>query len=196
MILPEGKRLEEQLGTRTGVSLKFSANTFMETKARNILCNDPPSDIYMSVFLWDRIFKNYLKPDQFFELQRKNSGKIQDLNLNIDELTYYINHDYIKGGNVHISWVRDAMKFLAKANLAEFESNKDVTIHYHNLQKRSVSKKSGDKKATLDDELHELGRLIAQQYCGNINKKKKEKIKKKEIDNTKSIRKQLSLFEF
>ena len=193
-LFDEGKRLELLLGTKIGKSLKFHPRQFMEFKAKTILCNDPPSDIYMAVFLWDRIFKSYLKPDQYFELQSKGSNKIQELALNIDNVTNYINTEYIKYGNVHISSVRDAMMFLEKANLAEFKSHKDVIVYYHNLQKKSFSKSDqGDKTATSID-LRELGRSIAKQYCNNFNKKKK--IKRREIDSSELIRTQSSLYEF
>jgi len=194
-VLPLDKRLEEKLGEQRGNALKFHPDKFMDFKARSILCNDPPSNLYMSVFLWNKIFQNYLSPDQYHELQRRNPKKTQYITLNIDNLTKDINYKYIKNGNIRITWIKDAMKFLEKANLAEFISQREVTIYYHNLQKRSISKKNRSNKATSEYvELHELGRLIAQQYCNNFNKKKRQR--KDQIDETPMRRKQSSLFDF
>ena len=96
---------------------------------------------------------------------------------------------------MHISWVRDGLKFLEKANLAEFSSTKEITISYHNLQKRSILRGDQNRKeASKHEELHELGKLIAQQYCNNSNKNRK--IKSQKTNYTPPKRMQASLLDF
>lgn len=196
--LPEEIQLEKNMES-LGKSLKFYPKHFMLSKAKNNLCNDRPTDLYMSVYLWNKVLYNYLTPDQILLYQKGSSRVKQNIDLNIDILTNDINEKYIKNGNVRITWVKDAMVFLEKAKLAQFTSKKDVRIHYHNLQNRLPLKGySSSEAASEHDSLYELAKQIAYRHCNGIARTGK-KNKRQNIDNTlPKIRrpyKQMSLFD-
>ncbi|MFA4889975.1 MAG: hypothetical protein WC628_10480 [Candidatus Omnitrophota bacterium] len=196
--LPEDIQLEKNMGTMSK-SLRFYPKHFMLQKSKSNLCNDQPTDLYMSVYLWSRILYNYLDANQRAQYQKGSSRIKQYINLNIDVLVKDINNKYIKNGNVHTTWIKDAMKFLEKANLAEFTSRRDVTIHYHNLQKGSLSKRRyGSEAASEHDGLYELAKLIAQRHCYNLQKgrnKTKTKSTKSLPPRPKQLFRQLSLYD-
>lgn len=155
-----------------GRKMSFSPRHFKEHKAKSNLCNDQPPDIYTSVFLWNKIFYEYLSYDQRINLSKGSSRNPQDIDLNIDRLVKNINDNYIKNGNVRTKWIIKAMKLLEKADLAEFVSNKDVIIHFHNFR-RLPSRGPRNEAALEHDRPHDMARIIAEKYCNNINSNKK-----------------------
>lgn len=191
--LPRDKQLEKTLGQNCD-SLLITPEKFMENKALRVLCNDQPPSLYMAVYLWAKVLHYYLDAEQLLEYRRGNPRKIQDLTISIDNLVADLNKKYIPNGNIRRSWIKETISFLENANLASFESDNQITIHYHNFQKSSILKRFyGRKGASEHAEILDLGNLIAQQFCNNINKRKDEK----QINKGPSRKiKQKSLFDF
>jgi len=191
--LPEGIQLERSLGQDSD-SLLIMPEQFMEYKAIKVLCNDTPPNLYMAVFLWSKILHYYLDAEQLIEYRRGNARKTQDININLNELIMYLNNKYIPNGNVHRSWINETISFLENANLASTISDKEITIHYHNFQKSSIIPRHFTNKGASEHAgIRDLGNLIAQQYCNNINKRKDKKLK---IKNKPTRPRQKSLFDF
>ena len=191
--LPEKVQLEKALGQDCD-SLLITPEQFMEYKAIKVMCNDPPPNLYMAVFLWSKILHSYLDAEQLVEYRRGNPRKIQNICIDIDNLITYLNKKYIPNGNIHRGWINDTLSFLEKANLASIDSDKRVTIHYHNFQKSSIVPRHFTHKGASEHAgIRDLGNLIAQHYCININKRKdiKSKVKKEPVR-----RRQKSLFDF
>ena len=170
--LPEDKRLEYQLGEK-GKSFKCYPKHFIKYKVNEVLCNDKPYELYMSVFLWTKVFYSYLDAEQKLEWNRGNPRKIQTIILKIDQLLANLNINYIPKGNVRKKWLTDTIDFLQDADLAVKDSDETATIYFCNLNKKIGGKAYFTSDGVAEKyEIGEYGRLIADQYCNNLNKKR------------------------
>ncbi len=176
--LPECNRLEYILGECAG-SLECYPRHFMQYKVNQVLCNDTPPNLYTAVFLWTKIFYNYLSDEQKKDWPRGSSRRIQNILINIDKLLIDLNTNYIPNGNIRKGWIVDALGFLESANLAKIESSDQAYVYFRNLNKMIGRRHYVPEGVAEQEELSEYGHLIAKEFCRNVNKKKKVKARDK-----------------
>lgn len=187
--LPPDTRLEYILGDQAK-PFKCYPLHFMKYKVSEVLCNDQPPMLYMAVFLWTKVFYNYLDEEQKIAWGRGNPQKIQTIDINIDGLLGDLNRDYIPNGNIRRKWLTDTVEFLQDAGLASIKSNEQVEIYFRNLTQKIGHRYTHDGGAE-QEEIREFGHLIADHYCKNTIETKKA-YKKTKTSAKKP--KQMSLF--
>jgi hypothetical protein len=171
-LLPTKKRFEYILGEKAQ-SFSCYPRHFIKYKVNKVLCNDKPPGLYMAVYLWTKVFYNYLSDEQKKEWRRGNSQRIQSISISVDELLNNLNSNYIPKGNIRKRWLTDSIRFLEDAGLAFRPSDRRIEIRFRNL-----TQMIGHRKYTLEGEaeqekIREYAHLIADQYCKNIIEEKK-----------------------
>lgn len=137
---------------------------FIPFKARRPICNDSPPGVYLATFLWHKIFPQYLTGDQYQIWQATNGQREIPIALSVDDLTAEVN-DFMKDGQVRRRWVRDALRFLCDADLAnEQEGGFEVRFMGLVQNRSSENRQEGTQER---EEIRELGDTFIRRYCEN-----------------------------
>ena len=158
--LPLERRLEHILGDKSE-PFKCYPRHFMKYKINEIICNDRPPELYMAVFLWSKVFYNYLNREQQIDWRRGNTQKIQVINIDLNHLLIDLNTKYISQGNIRKGWIMDTIKFLEDAGLASMKSGDKVEINFRNLTQKIGYKKHEVKEEVEKEQIREFGHVSA-----------------------------------
>lgn len=127
------KCLENELGQNVD-ALVIKPDHFMINRVKGVLCNDQPPELYIAVYLWQKVFYHYLTEEQQLTYRRGNINKVEPIKINIDELTKYINDYCIENGRVRSNYIKDAISFFESADLASMNSDNEATIIIRNFK--------------------------------------------------------------
>ncbi len=169
--LPEENRLEAIMGERRQ-KIRVSPGQFINYKVTQVFCNDPPPPLYTAVYLWMKVFWDYLSEDQWVIWRRKNPQTILPIEIIPRHLHQKINEEYIPRGGVKIGWLKDALEFLCQAGLAEKKEGNRYMVKFRNFTGKVGRREFTEEGEERIEELREYGSLLAHWFCNNLHLKK------------------------
>jgi hypothetical protein len=135
---------------------------FLEYKIRHILCNDPPPDIYLIVFIWVEVLLKFLSPEEIELWQTASANRSIDIKLTAQQLHARLQEDYAAPFSIHD--VRRVLKMLCdlkRATLTNTAEEEAYTIHFYNLAGRAFRDVPGDQDGiSQKSKFKEYGRLF------------------------------------
>lgn len=161
--LPREKSLEKIL-VNDREAIEVYPKHFVETKAKEVLCNDEPPPLYMAVHLWTRIFYDLLTEEQRETWRLQNPQKTMEVDVTPEDLADRLNDWYLEGDAVRVSWVRSALEFLSAAGLAR-EDGSDYVVEYRYLTQLYGHRQHHQKGKDELKVQKECGRALADFYC-------------------------------
>jgi len=162
--LPSDKLLSSELGEQGSYgTMKVYPTHFTSIKVKTPVCNDDPPTSYLATILWHKIFPEYLTRDDFHEWRQGNAQKTIPLKITLDEIQQRVNEDYLQNGHIRKTWIRDALDFLATANLAR-STNDGYEIQFRGLV-RNVGEENHQKGTQELDQMKELATRFINRYC-------------------------------
>jgi hypothetical protein len=164
--LPDGLRMSIRMSMEGGTfeNVEIPSSVFYDRKATGVLFNSEPPSLYLACYIWHTVLYDLLDDDQRIIWQRRDSAKILDLIVDVDDLTERLNRDYIPGGGVHEKWVSNTLEYMCVAETTEKISEDEYYVKFRNLR---------DKRREYNDTLSDrskhsdLAHLFAEWHCEN-----------------------------
>lgn len=156
--LPAGQRLSERHQEAEEPILIYP-DDFTGVQAIHRFCNDDPPPIYVTVILWSRIFPRMMTTEQrdSWTLDSDCQGVV-DIKVTVEQLVdttrKFVNYQ------VKASLLRDVLKVLCKAKLAEQKSEGEYIVHFRRLRLANVEDGEEGEELKLDHVKEALIRAI------------------------------------
>jgi hypothetical protein len=145
-------------------TLEVYPKHFTPLKVAKPICNDEPPGHYLATILWHKIFPEFLAEQQYREWYDGSAQKTMDIDVTLDELTSKVNDDYLRGGRIQRTWIRDALDFLSSANLADVTNTDTYRIKFRGLV-RDVGANNFQEGTQERDQQQELASIFISRYC-------------------------------
>lgn len=137
---------------------------FPESKTTGVICNEPPSNLYLACYLWQHVFYTYLDDGQRKEWSKNNPRKILEFDITVSDLTTRLNQDFIPSGSLTELQVDSTLEYICVAGAGEVIGKDKYRIKYRNLQDKDREYKEvvSDRK-----ERGNIPGLLAEWHCEN-----------------------------